>query len=77
MSTNSLLDSVESIASRHLTNNDASTSSWMGFTEKYGRIWLSMSEMKVQNASSSGDCKRIRPAVATRPVTRPSVSKGR
>jgi len=38
-----------------LANNDASMSSCIALEEKYGRRCESMREMKIQNASSSGD----------------------
>ncbi len=45
----------ESFDSKALANSEASTSSWTLLFEKYGRRWLSIREMNVQNASSSGD----------------------
>ena len=54
MSPKTFFAQEESFASRALANNEASTSSWTEL-EKYGRRWLSMSEMNVQKASSSGD----------------------
>jgi hypothetical protein len=55
ISTNSFFAIVGSTDSMALANNDASMSSWIEWEEKYGRRCESMREMKIQNASSSGD----------------------
>lgn len=55
MSTNILFASGASFASRALANKVASKFNCATFDEKYGRRYESIIEMKIQNASSSGD----------------------
>lgn len=55
ISVNSFFAIAGSTVSIALANNDASTSSWIAFEEKYGRRCESIRDMKIQKASSSGD----------------------
>ena len=68
ISTNSFLAVVESTDSTALANKEASISSCTEFDEKYGRRCVSINEMNIQNASSSGDCNSSCPAINTNPT---------
>ena len=68
ISTNSFLAVVESTDSTALANKEASISSCTEFDEKYGRRCVSINEMNIQNASSSGDCNSSCPAINTSPT---------
>ena len=58
ISTRSFFATWASFTSSALENSALSTSIWIDPDEKYGRIWVSMIEMKIQNASSSGARRR-------------------
>jgi hypothetical protein len=68
ISTNSFFAVVESTDSTAFANKDASISSCTEFDEKYGRRCVSINEMNIQNASSSGDCSRSCPAINANPT---------
>ena len=68
MSTNSFFVTEESTDSMTFANSDASMSSCIELEEKYGRRCVSINEMKIQNASSSGDCSSSCPAMNAKPA---------
>ena len=68
MSTNSFFATEGSTDSKAFANSDASMFSCTEFEEKYGRRCVSIIEMKIQNASSSGDCNSSCPAMNAKPV---------
>ena len=68
ISTNSFFATEESTDSIALANSDASMSSCTELDEKYGLRCVSINEIKIQNASSSGDCSSSCPAMNANPA---------